>query len=117
MRHRAGRMEHRPRTTLGDAKAVVIKGHGIVTVGKDIDEVCMNTVNLERTAKIHGLDHTLGFTAPSQEFLDDMMESGRRLGAVPGSAEHLAARGGCSNEWTHYKHKLVQGQRWNRGWS
>ncbi len=46
-----------------------------------------------------------------------MMESSRRLGAVPTSAAHLAARGGYSNEWTHYKHKLAQGLRWTRGWS
>jgi len=104
-------------TALGEAKAVVIKGHGIVTVGKDIDEACMNFIYLERTAKIQSLAHTMGFTAPSQEFLDDMTESGRRLGAVPSSSEHLAARGGYSNEWTHYKHRLAQGQRWTRGWT
>ncbi len=102
---------------LGDSSAVVIKGHGVVAVGKDIDEACMNNVYIERTAKIQGLAHALGFTAPTQEFLDDMMESGRRLGEVPSSAAHLAARGGYSNEWTYYKHKLAQGQRWTRGWS
>ena len=77
----------------------------------------MNAMYLERTAKIQGFAHSLGFTEPTQEFLDAMMESSRRLGAVPSSAAHLAARGGYSNEWTHYKHKLAQGLRWTRGWS
>jgi ribulose-5-phosphate 4-epimerase/fuculose-1-phosphate aldolase len=102
---------------LGDARAVVIKGHGVVAVGKDIDEACMNNVYLERTAKIQGLGHALGFGAPAEDFLDDMAESGRRLGAVPSSAEHLKARGGYSNEWTYYKHKIAKGERWTRGWS
>lgn len=104
-------------TALGQGNAVVIKGHGVVTVGKNIDEACMNALYLERTAKIQGLAHALGFTAPTKEFLDDMMESGRRLRAAPSGVQHLAARGGYSNEWTHYKHKLAQGQRWTRGWN
>jgi hypothetical protein len=39
-------------TALGGASAIMIKGHGIVTVGATIDEACMNTVYMERTAKI-----------------------------------------------------------------
>jgi L-fuculose-phosphate aldolase len=104
-------------TALGDGNAVVIKGHGVVTTGKDIDQACMNAMYMERTAKIQGVAHTLGFTAPTQEFLDDMMESSRRLGTQPGSKEHLEARGGYSNEWTYYKHKILKGERWARGWS
>ncbi len=104
-------------TALGSGKAVVIKGHGVVAVGKSIDEACMNAMYLERTAKIQGLATTLGFTGPTQDFLDDMMESGRRLGEQSLGVAYREARGGYSNEWTFYKHKLAQGQRWTRGWS
>ncbi|HSR55199.1 MAG TPA: class II aldolase/adducin family protein [Alphaproteobacteria bacterium] len=102
---------------LGDENAVVIKGHGIVTAGKTIDRACIDAVYMERTAKIQGLAHALGFTAPSQDFLDDMMESGRQLGDQPGAREYLAARGGYSNEWSYYKHRILKGERWTRGWS
>ena len=37
---------------LGSASAIMIKGHGIVTVGATIDEACMNALYMERTAKI-----------------------------------------------------------------
>jgi ribulose-5-phosphate 4-epimerase/fuculose-1-phosphate aldolase len=102
---------------LGDAEAVVIKGHGIVTVGRDIDGACMTALYLERTAKIQGLAHALGFMGHDGELLDDMLESGRRLNAQPGSREHRAARGGHSNEWAYYRHKILKGERWTRGWS
>jgi ribulose-5-phosphate 4-epimerase/fuculose-1-phosphate aldolase len=102
---------------LGDANAVVIKGHGIVTVGRTVDQACMASVYLERTAKIQGLAHSLGFTAHDQGFLDEMAESSRQLGAAPGAKEHLQARDGHSNEWAYYKHKIEKGERWNRGWS
>src|SRR4029453_13865861 len=38
--------------TLDQAVAVMIKGHGIVTVGKTIDEACMCALRMERAAKI-----------------------------------------------------------------
>src|ERR1043166_9356122 len=34
---------------LGQASAVMIKGHGIVTVGATIDEACINALYMERT--------------------------------------------------------------------
>ena len=102
---------------LADGKAVVIKGHGIVTAGKNIDEACMNALYLERTAKIIGLAKSLGFAGPSPEFVKEIIESGRRMSSMPNSGARNAARGGHSNEWMFYKHRLARGEKWNRGWS
>jgi ribulose-5-phosphate 4-epimerase/fuculose-1-phosphate aldolase len=102
---------------LAEGKAIVIKGHGVVTVGKNIDEACMNALYLERTAKIMGLARTLGFTGPTQEFMDEIVESGRRMQAKPDSGSRTAARGGHSNEWMYYKHRIARGEKWTRGWS
>lgn len=102
---------------LDAGKAVLIKGHGVVTVGNSIDEACMNAMYLERTAKIQGLAMTLGFTGPSKEFMDEILESRRRLLAKEDATESRSARGGYSNEWVYYKHKIQRGELWTRGWS
>jgi ribulose-5-phosphate 4-epimerase/fuculose-1-phosphate aldolase len=102
---------------LADGKAIVIKGHGVVAVGKNIDEACMNALYLERTAKIRGLATTLGFTGPPQEFVKEILESGRRMSAMPNSASRTSAREGHSNEWIFYKNRIARGEKWTRGWS
>jgi ribulose-5-phosphate 4-epimerase/fuculose-1-phosphate aldolase len=37
---------------LGNSCAVMIKGHGAIVVGETIEEACINTVRLERTARM-----------------------------------------------------------------
>jgi L-fuculose-phosphate aldolase len=102
---------------LGDEKIVVIKGHGVVAVGRDIDEACMNNLYLERTAKIMGMAGALGFAQPEQAFVDDMAESQKRMTAINEANPERAKRRGYSNEWRYYKNKILQGERWTRGWS
>jgi ribulose-5-phosphate 4-epimerase/fuculose-1-phosphate aldolase len=102
---------------LDAGKALLIKGHGVVTVGNSIDEACMNAMYLERTAKIQGLAMALGFTGPSREFMDEILESRRRLMRMEGAAEGRSARGGYSNEWVYYKNKILRSEPWTRGWS
>jgi ribulose-5-phosphate 4-epimerase/fuculose-1-phosphate aldolase len=102
---------------LASGKAVVIKGHGVVTVGNSIDEACMNALYLERTAKIQGLAMTLGFKGPTKEFMDEILESRRRLLAMPDAKDSKSARGGYSNEWMYYRNMIVRGEKWTRGWS
>lgn len=104
-------------TMLADGRALLIKGHGVVTVGRSIDEASMLAVYLERTAKIQGLAMTLGFTGPTKEFMAEIQESGRRLSALGDAAVSQAARGGYSNEWLFYRNKIRHGERWTRGWS
>lgn len=102
---------------LGPHKAVMIRGHGVVGVGASIDEACMNNMYMERTAKIMGLARTLGFQSPAPEFVADMIGSRAILTGGGGDTSHLRRRGGYSNEWLYYKHRLAKGERWTRGWS
>ena len=102
---------------LDTGKALLIKGHGVVTVGNSIDEACMNAMYLERTAKIQGLAIALGFAGPSKEFMDEILESRRRLISKADAIEGRGARGGYSNEWAYYKQKIERGELWTRGWS
>lgn len=46
--------------TLGGAKAVLMRGHGAVTVGDSIEEVCAIAVLLEETARMQYLASTMG---------------------------------------------------------
>jgi L-fuculose-phosphate aldolase len=101
--------------TLGMARAVVIKGHGIVTVGRSIDDACMNSVYLERTAKIQAVAARFGFVEPAPGYAEEIVASGRIMGAKPGAEERRGARGGHSNEWIYYRNLIRRGERWNRG--
>ena len=102
---------------LGNAKAVMIRGHGVVSVGRSIDEACMNNMYMERTAKILGLARTLGFREPEAGFVDDMVGSRALLTGGGGDTVHTRRRRGYSNEWLYYKHRIAKGERWTRGWS
>lgn len=97
--------------------AVVIKGHGIVTVGKTIDEACMNALYLERTAKIQSFAHLLGFKGPTEEFLELMERSKEKLFAsIPRPAKGKS-HPAYSSEWRYYADKIKKGERWTRGWT
>ncbi|MCH6545943.1 MAG: class II aldolase/adducin family protein, partial [Deltaproteobacteria bacterium] len=61
--------------TLGQAPAVIIKGHGTVTVGRSIDEACITALYLERTAKIQAIAYTLGYTAPTDAYRQEILTS------------------------------------------
>lgn len=102
---------------LDSGRAIIIKGHGVVAVGATVDEACMNALYLERTAKIQGLAAALGFGAPTSEFIEEIVASSRRNQSTPSVQERNRARGGHSNEWVYYKHKILKGERWTRGWS
>jgi ribulose-5-phosphate 4-epimerase/fuculose-1-phosphate aldolase len=86
--------------TIGDAPGMTINGHGIVTVGKTIDEATMTAIYMERTAKI---DH--------KEMLaynrSKMAERGKSI-ARP-TTDH-------SDEWRYYTRKIERGETWTRGW-
>src|SRR5207245_2053702 len=65
--------------TLGQAVAVMIKGHGIATVGKTIDEACMCALRMERAAKIMAIAQLFGFKGVSDEFIEQLSESKEKL--------------------------------------
>src|SRR5262249_1669340 len=56
--------------TLDQAVAVMIKGHGIVTVGKTIDEACMCALRMERAAKIMAMAQLFGFKGVPDDFIE-----------------------------------------------
>jgi 3,4-dihydroxyphthalate decarboxylase len=97
---------------LDDAAGIMIKGHGIVTVGKTIDEACMNALYMERTAKIQAIAHLLGFPGPTEEFLKELGASKDKLFARPGRS--IMAH---SADWSYYADKIKKGERWTRGWT
>jgi len=93
---------------LGNANGMMIKGHGIVTVGKTIDEACFNAVYMERTAKIIALSKLFGFNGVPKDFIEQLS----------GSKEKLLARGKRmphSAEWNYYARLIKAGKTWNRG--
>jgi ribulose-5-phosphate 4-epimerase/fuculose-1-phosphate aldolase len=104
---------------LDQRAAIVIKGHGIVTVGETIDEACMNALYLERTAKIQSMAHLLGFSGPTEEFLETMERTKKKLFATipPRPASESRSRPLYSSEWRYYADKIKKGERWSRGWT
>ena len=96
---------------LDQADAVMIKGHGIVTVGKDIDEACMTALYMERTAKIQATAHLLGFPGPTEEFIAELTGSKEKL------FSKLERSPRPSAEWRYYADKIKKGEKWTRGWT
>lgn len=94
--------------TLGGAKGMMIKGHGIVTVGATIDEACINAVYMERTAKIMAAAKLFGFTGVPSDFIERLTSSKEKLLS-------RGARPAHSAEWNYYAELIRKGQRWNRG--
>jgi ribulose-5-phosphate 4-epimerase/fuculose-1-phosphate aldolase len=97
--------------TLDQAVGVMIKGHGIVAVGKTIDEACLNALYMERTAKIMAMARLFGFAGVAGEFINELTGSkakllSRRRQPITHSAE-----------WNYYADKIKKGERWTRGWS
>jgi ribulose-5-phosphate 4-epimerase/fuculose-1-phosphate aldolase len=101
---------------LGNSVAVVIRGHGIVTVGRTIKEACMTALYLERTAKIQAVAQTLGFEKVDQNFIDQVNVSTNKLASTKLSRDKTAVTGGYDAEWSYYKRKVLRGEYWSRGW-
>jgi ribulose-5-phosphate 4-epimerase/fuculose-1-phosphate aldolase len=99
--------------TLGQSIAVVMRGHGIVTVGATIKEACINALYLERTAKMQAIANALGFQGVDQAFLREVDGSWRKLQALLGKKEPSDR---YAAEWRYYKRKVLKGEYWSRGW-
>ncbi len=96
--------------TLGNANGMMIKGHGIVTVGKSIDEACMNAVYMERTAKIMAMAQLFGYRGVPDDFISQLSSSKEKLLSRGTRLSHSA-------EWNYYAQMLKTGKTWTRGWS
>jgi len=97
--------------TLDQAPAVMIKGHGIVAVGKTIDEACICAMRMERAAKIMAMAQLFGFKGVSDEFIGQLAGSKEKLFAQP------RTRTTHSAEWNYYADKIKKGELWTRGWT
>ena len=95
---------------LGNASAIMIKGHGIVTVGATIDEACINALYMERTAKIMAIARLHGYQGPTQEAIQIQSESRTKLFRRPRDEIFHSA------DWNYYADKVRKGERWTRGW-
>ena len=96
---------------LGKASAVMIKGHGIVTVGASIDEACMTALYMERTAKIMAVARLHGYQGPTPEAVATLTESRKKLFRRPRDEMFHSA------DWNYYADKIKKGERWTRGWT
>lgn len=94
---------------LGNASAIMIKGHGIVTVGETIDEACINALYMERTAKIMAIARLHGYQGPTAESIQAQSESRQKLFRRPRDEIFHSA------DWNYYAEKVKRGERWTRG--
>ena len=53
--------------TLGEGKAVLLRNHGIVTVGGTIEEACLNALSLEKALKMQFMASLFGKIEPISE--------------------------------------------------
>ncbi len=97
--------------TLGKASAVMIKGHGIVTVGATIDEATITALYMERTAKIMAVARLHGYQGPTPDSLNTQSESRKKLFRRPRDEMFHSA------DWNYYADKVKRGERWTRGWT
>jgi L-fuculose-phosphate aldolase len=97
--------------SLGDASAVMIKGHGIVTVGESIDEACINALYMERTAKILAIAGLYGYQGPTPDAIETLTASRKKLFRRPRDEMFHSA------DWNYYADKVKRGERWTRGWT
>jgi ribulose-5-phosphate 4-epimerase/fuculose-1-phosphate aldolase len=97
--------------TLGNASALMIKGHGIVTVGATIDEACITALYMERTAKIMAVAHLHGYQGPTPESVETQSASRKKLFRRPRDEMFHSA------DWNYYADKVKKGERWTRGWT
>ena len=96
---------------LGKASALMIKGHGIVTVGETIDEACINALYMERTAKIIAIARLHGYEGPTPDSIQTLTGSREKLFRRPRDEMFHSA------EWNYFADKIKKGQRWTRGWT
>jgi ribulose-5-phosphate 4-epimerase/fuculose-1-phosphate aldolase len=97
--------------SLGDASAVMIKGHGIVTVGATIDEACINALYMERTAKIMAIAGLHGYQGPTADSIETLTASRKKLFRRPRDEMFHSA------DWNYYADKVKRGEHWTRGWT
>lgn len=89
---------------MGDNCAVIIKGHGAIVTGETLEEACINTVQLERAAKMIMLAGSLGKVSPIPEAARKKFQS--IVEPSRGRTRRPVA------EWRFYETMVKRGERW-----
>jgi len=88
---------------IGPNKAVILKGHGAVVVGKSIEETTVSAVDLERAAKVQLMAASAGKLVP---FTEKEKEPMIRF------LKDVEAQGGTTNPyaraWEYYKSRVTK---------
>ncbi len=89
---------------MGESCAVIIEGHGAIVTGETLEEACINTVQLERAAKMIMLAGSLGEVSPVPDTavkkFQSIVEPSRSEGKRPVA------------EWRFYETMVKRGERW-----
>jgi L-fuculose-phosphate aldolase len=86
--------------------AVIIEGHGAVITGETLEEACVNTLQLERAAKMILLAGPLGKVKPVPREAVQKFESLVEVRQT--KSGHALA------EWRYYERLVKKGERWSR---
>jgi ribulose-5-phosphate 4-epimerase/fuculose-1-phosphate aldolase len=91
---------------MGKNCAVMMKGHGANVTGRTIQEACLNTIHLERTAKMILKAGSIGKIRPLSPAV---------LAKFRSVATHRPKRPGPprSPQWNYYEGMVKRGERWN----
>jgi ribulose-5-phosphate 4-epimerase/fuculose-1-phosphate aldolase len=93
---------------MGKHFALMMKGHGANVIGDTIQEACLNTVHLERTAKMLLWAQSVGRASPIP---NSVVKKYQQV-----EAERVTARGSRpprSPEWNFYERLIKRGERWS----
>jgi L-ribulose-5-phosphate 4-epimerase len=82
---------------MGNLPAVIHKGHGIVTAGKNLDEACINAVLLEGAARQQMLSRQFGNLVPFDK------DAVANFGKSGGISDHSKAWQYYENKWSRLK--------------
>ena len=97
-------------TTLGNSAAVMLEGHGAVTVGSSIDSSITRMLQLEEQARMNYLAYAAAgpnYRSIPQASIDEQF--GRTpLGELPHFVEPLATRRPGNGVWKYYEHLVAQ---------
>jgi ribulose-5-phosphate 4-epimerase/fuculose-1-phosphate aldolase len=93
---------------MGRDCAVIIKGHGVIVTGRNLEEACITAVQLERTAKMIMLAG--GDVEPLSR---DAIE---KFNSIIGDAhrEMQAKNLPVGVEWRYYEQLVRKGERWSK---
>jgi L-ribulose-5-phosphate 4-epimerase len=93
---------------IGNNCALMIKGHGANVTGRTIQEACLNTVHLERTAKMITWAESVGKVTPFPPAVVKRYEQ-----VEADRVKRRGPRPPRSPEWNYYEWMIKRGERWN----